>query len=235
MPYPNAAFWSALDDGRRVPVGDGKHYVLSVIDCGSLVLPTGRLTMCDPIVGLETGSLFFVQVPPGRYRVRITLADVSDANDGSYLGVAYATLMLDETAIEVTRRIITPIADGPCPPELDAEGKFFGFPVDAGLACFMDQGVVDALMPETGWFNDQLSDWFFDLWSERLDNPGHIRSGIANIPIPDATNGETIVIFSSGWGDGYYPIVGGFDASDRLVRVHIDFFVVFEDEQPSSE
>ncbi len=29
----------------------------------------------------------------------------------------------------------------------------------------------------------------------------------------------------SGWGDGYYAIVGGYDASDRLLAVHVDFFL----------
>jgi hypothetical protein len=100
MPYPNVGFWSALDDGRRVPVGDGKHYVLSVIDCGFLVMPTGRLVACDPLAMLQKDNDLCLQVPPGRNRVLVTLADVSDANDGSHIREAYATLMLDETAAE---------------------------------------------------------------------------------------------------------------------------------------
>jgi hypothetical protein len=63
-----------------------------------------------------------------------------------------------------------------------------------------------------------------------MDDPDHVREGIANIPLPLGKGGENIVIVHSGWGDGSYPIVGGYDADDRLVRVHIDFMVVFPEE-----
>jgi hypothetical protein len=105
MPYPNLGFWSALDDGRRVPVGGGKHYLLPVIDCGFLLMPTGGLLACDPFAVLQRTGNLSVQVHPGRCRVLVTLADVSDANDGSHIREAYATLMLCETAVEATRRI----------------------------------------------------------------------------------------------------------------------------------
>jgi hypothetical protein len=65
-----------------------------------------------------------------------------------------------------------------------------------------------------------------DSWFNQMDDPDNIREGIANIVLPGARDGENIVIVHSGWGDGMYPVVGSFDASDRLVAVHIDFQVV---------
>jgi hypothetical protein len=35
------------------------------------------------------------------------------------------------------------------------------------------------------------------------------------------------VIIHSGWDDGIYPVIGGYSEDGRLVRVHIDFMVVF--------
>jgi hypothetical protein len=58
-----------------------------------------------------------------------------------------------------------------------------------------------------------------------MDNPDHIRAGLANIPLPLATEGTNIVISHSGWGDGFYPVVGGYDATGGLVAVHIDLLV----------
>lgn len=235
MRYPNVSFWSALDDGRRVSVDNGEHYILSVIDCGVLLMPTGRLVACDPFAGLQKAYNLCLQVPPGRYRVLVTLADVSDANDGSHMREAYATLMLDEAAVEASRRIITPSGDNPCPPEMDDNSAFYGFPVDAGAACFVDQGAVEDLMPDGDWYADLFDNGASNSWFGRMDDPSHIREGIANIPLPLATQGENIVIIHSGWGDGRYPVVGGYDASGRLVRVHIDFLVVFRnDEAPAS-
>jgi hypothetical protein len=227
MPYPNASFWSALDAGRRVPADDGRHYILSVVDCGFLHLPTGRLTVCDPFAVLQKGYNLCVQVPPGRYRALVTLADVSEAGDASHIREAYATLMLDEAAVEATRRIITPCENAACLPEMDDEGGYFGFPVDAGTACLVDQGAVDTLMPDGDWFAGLFDNGTSESWFARMDDPDHIREGLANIPLPLATQGENIVVIHSGWGDGHYPIVGGYDASGRLVRVHIDFLVVF--------
>jgi hypothetical protein len=114
---------------------------------------------------------------------------------------------------------------------MDDDGTYYGFPVDAGTACFVDQGAVEALMPDGNWYEDLFDNGTSNSWFARMDDPRHIREGIANIPLPLATQGENIVIIHSGWGDGHYPVVGGYDTSGRLVRVHIDFLVVFEHEE----
>jgi hypothetical protein len=58
-----------------------------------------------------------------------------------------------------------------------------------------------------------------------MDSPDHIRAGIANIRLPNATDDANIVICHSGWGDGFYPVVGGYDAAGSLVGVHIDLLI----------
>jgi Protein of unknown function (DUF4241) len=62
-----------------------------------------------------------------------------------------------------------------------------------------------------------------------MDDPAHIRAGIANLPLPLARDGENLVLFHSGWGDGVYPVVGGYDAAGKLVAVHVDLLVIEED------
>jgi hypothetical protein len=169
-----------------------------------------------------------VQVHPGRYRVLGKLADVKDANDGSHVREAYATLILDETAIETTRRIITPSEGAACPPEMNDDGTYYGFPADAGTACVVNQGAIKTLMSDDNWHESIFDSGTSNSWFARIDDPRHIRAGIANIPLPIAMRGENVVIIHSGWGDGFYPVVGGYNASDRLVRVHINCLVVFD-------
>jgi Lon protease-like protein len=230
MAYPNVERWSALQDGRRVPVDDGaRHYLMSVVDCGFLVMPTGRLVACGPYFGLQDSGDGFFQVPPGRYRVLATLADVSDANDGSHIRVAYASLMLDEAAYEATRRIIVPPVEGvTCPPEMGDDNVFRGFGVDAGTACFVDDGAIADSLRQEFWelvFDNGRRDGGLSL----LNSVQHLRKGLANFPLPHAPGGGNMIAFHSGWRDGRYswfPVVGGYDASGRLVRLHIDFFVV---------
>jgi hypothetical protein len=231
MAYPNVEYWSALKDGHRVPAGEGGNTcILSVIDCGELVMPTGRLLACDPFAFMRKTGNQCVTVPPGRYAVRVTLADVSGTGDGSHIREAYVTLLLDEGAEEVSRRIITPAADGPCPPEITGDGDYYGFPVDAGTACFVDEGALADCMPdERDWLEDVFDNASPGCWFARMDDPAHIRAGLANIPLPLAKAGENIAIIHSGWGDGVYPVVGGYCASGRLIRVHVDFLVVFRE------
>lgn len=228
MAYPNVSYWGAL----KVGPADIENYVLSVVDCGRLRMPTGLLVACDPFAFMDKTGNPAVSIPPGDYAVKVTLADVSDDADGSHLREAYATLLIDETAQEVTRRIITPLPDGTdADPEIDEDGEYHGFPVDAGTACFVDGGALAACMPEQEtWYEDLFENATPESWFQRMDDPAHIRDGIANFPLPLAKNGENIVIIHSGWGDGFYPVVGGYDAAGRLIRVHLDFLVVFPGE-----
>lgn len=222
--WPNSWFWSALEPKElqlgETPVG------LSVVDCGKLKLPSGRLVACDPFAFLEPEGNAYVQVPPGEYRVKVTLADVSGLRDGSHVREAYASLLLSD-APEVTRKLLTPLAEGEKAPTDLKPGEYIGFPVDAGTACFVDDSVVASGMPDPGvWYDQVFDSGKADSWFSRMDDPGHIREGLANIVLPLAKNGENIVIIHSGWGDGVYPVIGGYDATGNLVRVHIDFMVI---------
>lgn len=231
--YPNTPVWSAMAAGRDVAVGGGM-YRLSVVPCGALVMPSGRLAVCDPFAGLARDGMPTLDIKPGRYDAFVTLADVSPALDGSHMREAYATLVLDPAAREVRRWIITPIGDDtPCEAEIGEDGTFAGFPVDAGTACFADAGSIHGLMPhdELAWYDTLFDNGTPQSWFARMDDEAHLRRGLANIPLPTGQNGENIVVFHSGWGDGLYPVVGGYDPAGKLVRVHIDFFVVHGDDE----
>lgn len=241
MAWPEGDTWYALKDGLRIPSESGT-ICLKVVDCGFLKAPTGRLVACDPFADMhESGKNPFVTIPPGIYPVKVTLADVSGLEDGSHYREAYASLLISGEP-EHSRRCMTPLCDGESAPEM-AENEFLGFPVDAGTACFVDDGALRYGMPPVdewsevfdhsrpvNWFQ-RAREWIFDYrqsgsWFNLMDDPKHIRAGLANIRLPLAKDGSNIVIFHSGWGDGSYPVVGGYDREGRLVRVHIDFQVV---------
>lgn len=78
------------DDSLNALEGD------EVVDCGELVVPTGRLLICDPYAYLTTKDLTLgcrVNVPPRTYPVRVTM----------HTQVGYASLSLSG-AKEVTRK-----------------------------------------------------------------------------------------------------------------------------------
>lgn len=194
------------------------------VACGDLILRSGRLIVCDPFVFLAAEAPF-VATPQGSFPVIVTLADVSEQQDRSHIREAYASIIFSP-AIEAYRKAIPLVKEGTKRPVLQPD-EFIGFSVDAGTACFVDQAVVEPCMPDPStWYGSLFENQNPDCWFQRMDDPAHIRQGIANITLPLATNGENLILFHSGWGDGHFPVIGAYDASHRLVAVHIDFLVI---------
>jgi hypothetical protein len=208
-----------LTEGR-VP---GCRWTHRVHDLGKLQVPSGRLEASDPFVNL--GKALTYRIPAGEYPIRVTVADVSDAQDGSHLREAYLSLVLgegDPARIEV----LTPEDRGPAP-----EGEFYGVPVDAGTVAFADAEAIHAAMPTGDWYKKVFDTGRRDSWFSLMDSDAHLISGCANVVMPEALSGENVVLCHSGWGDGFYPVVGTYDVEFRLLAVHIDLLV---DEAPGT-
>lgn len=205
--------WRALRPGTVVLGGDSHE--IAVVDCGELLLPSGRLVAADPFVTLTRENDYY-PVPPGRYPVRVTV----DTTMGREM---YVSLLLSNTP-EVVRAPLIPYRPNgePYPPP-DADDEY-GVPVDAGTVCFVDDEAVRRGMPEdeTEWYGAVFDTGEETSWFSKMDAPTPLGAGLANLPLPLATDGANIILCHSGWGDGFYPVIGGFDAAEKLVAVHID-------------
>jgi len=225
MKWPNSPSWSALKEAT-VPGAEG-NYVLSLIECGELKAPSGKLVCCDPFAGMEKFGNSYVQIPPGKYKVIVTLADVSKENDGSHYREAYASLVLNGDSVETERRLLCPSKNGHIEDSSLEEDEYMGFGVDAGTACFVDQqSLEEGMPPHDEWYEGLFENEKTDSWFNLMDNKNHIREGIANIILPQSTCNNNLILFHSGWGDGVYPIIGGYDVSGNLIAIHIDFMVI---------
>jgi hypothetical protein len=191
------------------------------MDLGVLRLPSGRLEASDPFVNLGQGLV--IAVPPGDYPVRVTVADVSDAQDRSHEREAYFSLVLSPG---VTARAAAMTPEGSEPP---GDTGFYGVPVDAGTVAFADAEAVSRCMPAGNWYEDLFDTGRDDSWFSLMDSATHLAPGYADIVMPLATAGENVVLAHSGWGDGVYPVVGTYDSNGTLLAVHIDLGV---DEPP---
>jgi hypothetical protein len=213
----------ALSSGRP----EGTPYAQTVHDLGLLVLPSGRLEASDPFVSL--GESLVVTVPAGAYPVRVTVADVSDEQDGSHLREAYLSVVLAEGVVARVEGLAPAGASDADEGEPDDE-LFHGVVVDAGTVAFADAEAVRTLMPEGDWYEDLFDDGKPTSWFARMDDPTHLRGGSANIVLPLASSGENVVLAHSGWGDGWYPVLGSYAADGTLLGVHIDLLVAGEQE-----
>jgi hypothetical protein len=224
MSWPNNPSWSAGRHENAVTTDRGEMFTW-VVDCGSLYVPSGKLVACDPFAFMQARNNPHLIIPAGRYPVTVTLADVSEKLDRSHIREAYASVLIKDGR-EAYRRTLPLAKEGEALPELK-DDEYVGFRVDAGTACFVDDSAISAGMPDPkNWLPELFENERSDSWFNRMDDPNHIREGIANIVLPLAKNGENLVLFHSGWGDGVYPVVGSYDDADVLLAVHIDFSVV---------
>ena len=69
-------------------------------------------------------------------------------------------------------------------------------------------------------------------WCGPLDSPDYYWEGMVNIVMPLDGAGENIIMASSGWGDGVYPVMLTRDSDGVPLGLHIDLGVVgeFDDE-----
>lgn len=205
---------------------DGQTWSLSVHDLGLLQVPSGRLEASDPFVNLGEGHV--VDVPPGEYPVRVTVADVSDEQDGSHLREAYLSVVLAEgeaATVDAARRSGDDLPDG----------EYWVVPVDAGTVAFADAEAVGTAMPDGDWYEDVFDNDKDDSWFALVDSAEHLRGGCANIVMPLAKAGENVVLSHSGWGDGAYPVLRTLDATGRPLAIHIDLLVVGADDEDEAD
>ena len=248
--------WYALADDTTITVRfDDPHVTdplqswrLHLVDGGVLHVPSGRLGIADPSYDLRgrTGrsDLGEVQIPPGSHPVQVTQADISRRDHGSPVldtRTAYVSVLLGQGAA-VHRRTLALVPQGQAPPPL-ADEEFLGFGVDGGRACLVDAAAAQRCYPDVdAWFvrhypdtsallgdaPGEDADWFDALYGplDSRPRPGEAPRAVVNLALPHAPGGENVVAVSSGWGDGYYAVVGGYDADGRLAAVHVDFFLI---------
>lgn len=162
-------------------------------DMGALALPDGRLLVGEP------GALAHaieMDVPPGSYPVWLAMLE----EDG-FGRVSHAFLALGEG--RATRVVPVPAADGSAT-ELG---------VDGGLAAFAPSGAPASLAAASGGRaeRDHL------LVKALLD----ARAGWLRFAVPGSN--DVIAAFTSGEGDGLYPLVTLQDDAGTLLAVALDF------------
>jgi hypothetical protein len=207
----------------------GWRFTHTVQDLGLLHVPSGQLGASDPFVNLPRS--FAVTVPPGSYPVSVTIADVSEEQDGSHPRETYLSVVLAPGEPTRAERLRPTGAD----PDA-GEDATFGVSVNAGTVAFVDREAVKPGMPddEGDWYDDVFDSEEPDSWFELMDAPEHLRAGCANITLPRATAGENVVLAHSGWGDGFFPVIGAYDADGQLLSVHIDLQVDTREEAAAS-
>ncbi|HEY7415563.1 MAG TPA: DUF4241 domain-containing protein [Ktedonobacteraceae bacterium] len=210
--------WQSLKESVQIEDWSLGMITLHQRQLGELVLSTGQVVACDPLVFAGTQP-FQKTIPPGRYPVFASVATFLENSDQR---IAYALLQLD-TREPVRWELAT--VDGEDISSLE-EDKSFGYVVDSGIGCFMDKDAAEELRrrlaAESDYAERIIKDFYYS----------HGRGLYMELNPPGSAN---VVLFASGWGDGVYASYWGYDTAGRAVCLVTNFAVIGGDDDDDDE
>lgn len=170
----------AFTPGVRVEGAWGETWETAVESVGLLHLRTGGVVVGDPLTGGLSSGPLARQVDPGRYPVEVALVQrpVPDQRTTA------ARVVFSDAPVDRWERALFPGQDDLPPDQIP------GYGVDAGTGCFGCMMAAPALDTEGG--------------GERLLEAMQEQGGSTWVALghPDAP--EDAVVFTTGWGDGFY-------------------------------
>lgn len=186
-----------------------------------LSIPSGKIITADPLADIDQPP-FTKNVPSGNYPVE--LFQVTTKIGGKRTALAVMTISNEQP-------VSWPLAVRPGEDITKLkDDEFYGFGVDAGMACIMDKESLDAFNKffESHYQADPDFNSYDDYFSDRLlanAEPGSMVGHWYHFIIPDSPN-HAVAMFSSGYGDGRYPCYWGLDAEGKVTHLVVDFLVV---------
>lgn len=198
---------------------------------GDIQLPTGKIIAADPFISDHT-TPFVKTVAPGNYPAFLYFKEQGE----NHYRVAYSKIKFKQ---EKATRWILALTERD---DLDTvkqlkQGQFLGFPVDAGLAFFADEETHNVYLQKSNeyYMQDEIFNYYDDILYDEMvrdsaDSKYSSKDGDWANHIPDATFNGNMIICSSGWGDGHYPVYWGLNQQNEIVELAIDFFVTTDKE-----
>jgi hypothetical protein len=200
----HSLFGEAFTPGTRF--ADERHGTIEVRTqvIGQLDVPSGHINVGDPLTtSFENPDVPLAQrAPIGTFPVEVSIARFESGD----LRVACARVRFDSSA-PATRWEVGRFEGE----QSQSREEVPGYGVDAGMGCFFDAEARATVDQSTS------DDWLHAIERNSVDTwTWHVADvGKANV-----------VMFSSGWGDGFYGSWWGFDADGRVVELVTDFEVL---------
>jgi len=184
---------------------------ITVLRIGNVELTSGRIVASDPLVGPGRPALVRT-VPPGDYPV--TLYEAFGRIAAGSIRFAEGKPVRWELALIPGQDINA----------LKGE-EFFGYPVDAGLGCYMDADTYALIQEREKQVRAEKSSSDINYYDDVLAPELEANKDKYAMHRPVAGERGNVAIFWSGWGDGFYPVFWGLDAGGRPLVLFTDFGV----------
>lgn len=202
---------------------------IDTLEIGTVHFPTGTVVACDPCIELEDALPYLQQIPAGTYPVTICVVPSEKYGD------RYACVKVAVSSRKPVRYELGMTGTEDLEEELE-EDEFFGFGVDAGMGCIIDQKTQEEYKKywEKRCEEEKDVNLFDDLFDELLIESAKAHPkyqeeygdwAVWTIPGTDCN----VPIFHSGWGDGAYPCYFGYDENNAVCGVYIRFIDIAAD------
>ena len=197
---------------------------IDVMDIGPCSIPTGEFLVGDPLVYLRDikQEVYLQKIPTGEFKTEVCVVKASDGDCDRYAAIR---LKFNDNKIAYYEEAMVGNE------EFDniQEGDYFGFNVDAGLACICDKKLHKLYCAfDEKWRKENpdgniYDDYFAKLFEKSYkNNPKYQRDGgdWINWTIPD-TNYH-LPMFQSGFGDGAYPVYLAYDKDGNVCQLIVE-------------
>lgn len=215
-----AVFDRAFGEGFTVTTRgkrEGKDWVEKVpfraVNAGSVNLPSGRISAADPFIALSDAKPFAQPVPKGTFPVRLAVADFPSGG----LRIAFARVDFSDEPIA---RWSLAVPEGQNIATLK-DDEIFGYGVDAGTGSFFDP----LASKEAARLLDDNPDAWED-WQTEGEANGPKTIGPYMFLLDLKLGESNAIMFSSGWGDGFYASWFGYDANGNVAALITDFATI---------
>lgn len=191
---------------------------------GRLTVKSNRIAVVDPF-GLGFGfKTLSRKVPRGRFPVEVAIAHYRKGPRKGQQRVALARIRLGQGKATGYR-----LADVPDQPQRRWLGaKFGGYAVESGFGAFACGGAAKALDEACGAAFDEgdLDHPQSRMLREQLTHPDAQARGWGSGELVPVMREGSLVAFTAGHGEGFYPSYWGYDDERRLVSLVTDFLVL---------
>ncbi|PCK84294.1 hypothetical protein CPT32_24630 [Rhizobium sophoriradicis] len=217
VPVSVSAGWDvskASSNFELVTLGDGElsGRSINVIHMGNVELTSGRIVAADPLAQPDRPALART-VAPGEYPVTLYQA---------FGRIAAASMRFAEGRPDRWELAVLPGQD----PATLKDDEIFGYPVDAGVDCYMDAQTLALIDERQAQVQAQKPgadiNYYDDLLAADLD----ANKSIYALHRPVAGKKGNVAVFWSGWGDGFYPVFWGLDRDGHALVLLTDFGVI---------
>lgn len=217
VPVSASAGWDvskASSNFELVTLGDGElsGRSINVIHMGNVELTSGRIVAADPLAQPDRPALART-VAPGEYPVTLYQA---------FGRIAAASMRFAEGRPDRWELAVLPGQD----PATLKDDEIFGYPVDAGVGCYMDAQTLALIDERQAQVQAQKPGADINYYDDVLAADLDANKSIYALHRPVAGKKGNVAVFWSGWGDGFYPVFWGLDRDGRALVLLTDFGVI---------